>query len=493
MPITFAHPIRHVFVLMLENRSFDHLFGLSGIPGIDAATAANACPLPGGAAISFSGGAPATMPTDPGHEFGSVVEQLCGPGVTFPPTHIYPPISNRGFVASYARTFKTPTPARADVAYIMAGVDTPVQAPAIDRLAKNYVLCDKWFSSLPGPTWPNRFFVHGASSAGLEHSPTAPDIALWETLSGFRYPNGSVYDRLGNGNWRLYQDKSGPISGQIPQVGALHRINGGDVKDLDRFAADLAGGYTYAYTFIEPAYGDLIANSYQRGSSQHPRDGLAAGDRLVARIYNAIRQSPLWPQSLLLITYDEHGGFYDHCAPPVAPAPADNPPPGHNKSGFDFTRYGVRVPAIVVSPWVAKGAVDSVTRDHASVAATLTSLFGMAPLTQRDRAAASLSSLLKPAARPDADCPASITGATDPIAPAAQPIAIANAAQPVPEGSNLQAFLYVVRKAHAEAGARPDSFVAQNFAPAPTSRSPVTIGQAQAYIEQMAPHLFGAK
>lgn len=496
MALSFNQPVRNVFVLMLENRSFDHLFARSGIAGIAAATAADTNPYAGGAPIPFSGGAPATLSTDPHHEFGDVLEQLCGKGATLPASKVYPPITNQGFAENYATTFKNPPATRAGVAKIMAGVDTAVQTPAIYALARNYVLCDHWFSSLPGATWPNRFFVHGASSAGLEHSPTAFDIGVWEALAGFKYPNGSVFDRLGGGNWRLYQDKSGPIAGQVPQVSALKGIRGSFVHDLAGLEADLAGNYPYAYTFIEPAYGDVVGNTYRRGSSQHPRDGLAGGDRLVARVYNALRQSPLWRQSMLIITYDEHGGFYDHVAPGVAPAPGDNPPPRHNKSGFDFTRYGVRVPAIVVSPWVGKGVVDPVVRDHASVAATLTSLFGMAPLTERDRHAASLWPALRQSQRPDSDCPASVTGATDPppaAAPAPKVQALFSPAAPVPDGSNLQAVLYLVRKAHAEASVQTDHPVALGFAPPPPQPAIATVAEAQAYIDQLAPHLFATK
>ncbi len=496
MALSFNQPVRNVFVLMLENRSFDHMFARSGIAGIAAATAADTNPYAGGAPIPFSGGAPATLSTDPHHEFGDVLEQLCGKGATLPASKVYPPITNQGFAENYATTFKNPPATRAGFARIMAGVDTAAQTPATYALARNYVLCDHWFSSLPGATWPNRFFLHGASSAGLEHSPTAFDIGVWEALSGFKYPNGSVFDRLGGGNWRLYQDKSGPIAGQIPQVSALKGIHGSYVNDLGKLNADLAGNYPYAYTFIEPAYGDVVGNTYRRGSSQHPRDGLAAGDRLVARVYNTLRQSPVWHQSMLIITYDEHGGFYDHVAPGVAPAPGDNPPPRHNKSGFDFTRYGVRVPAIIVSPWVGKGVVDQVVRDHASVAATLTSLFGMTPLTERDRHAASLWPALHQPVRPDSDCLASVTGATDPqpaAAPAPKAQALFSPAAPVPDGSNLQAVLYLVRKAHAEASVQPDHPVALGFAPPPPQPAIATVAEAKAYIDQLAPHLFATR
>ncbi|WP_323120057.1 alkaline phosphatase family protein [Burkholderia alba] len=395
--------IQHVFVLMLENRSFDHLFALSGIPGIVAATGGNANTY-GGTAYAFGGGAPARMPTDPGHDFTDVLEQLCGPGVAFQKGQPYPPVANSGFVSNYATTrTEGPAPPAADVGDIMQGVDTRTRIPALYRLATEFVLCDGWRSSLPGPTWPNRYFLHGASSAGLEHAPSAEDMGAWETVDGFVYPNGSIFDALGAGRYRLYQDDSGPIWGRVPQVASIKGISCFDVDDLSHFEADLAAGYTARYTFIEPNYGDIANSSYEGGSSQHPMDGLPAGDQLVARVYNAIRNAPLWTSSLLVILYDEHGGFYDSVAPGRALPPNDGAPPTLNASGFLFDAYGVRVPAVVVSPWVAQGQVDHTVYDHSSLPATLERLFGLSPLTDRDRNASDLLPLITATCR--ADCP----------------------------------------------------------------------------------------
>lgn len=396
--------IKHVFVLMLENRSFDHMFALSGIPGITAATATGNANTYNGSTYAFGGGAPAQMPTDPGHEFTDVVEQLCGAGAQFQKGQPYPPVNNSGFVANYAtsRTEGTP-PQSGDVDDVMRGVDARTQAPALYQLATQFVLCDAWHSSVPGPTWPNRYFLHGASSAGLDHSPTSAEMGKWEALDGFVYPKGSIFDDLGKDNYRLYQDHLGDPVGRIPQVASIKGISVCDVDDLSRFESDLAADYTARYTFIEPSYGDVVNNTYKNGSSQHPMDSLAAGDQLVARVYSALRNSSLWDNSLFVILYDEHGGFYDSVHPGPATPPNDGAADTLNGSGFAFDVYGVRVPAIVVSPWVAKGSVDHTPYDHSSVLATLERLFNVPPLTDRDRNANDLLSLVTLTCRQD--CP----------------------------------------------------------------------------------------
>jgi len=398
--------IKHVFVLMLENRSFDHLFALSGIAGITAASPGDSNAY-GGAVYPFGGGAPDRMPTDPCHEFTDVLEQLCGAGVPFVKGQPYPPVDNSGFVSNYATSHSEGTPPPpGNAGAIMQGADVRTHAPSLYALANAFVLCDRWHASMPGPTWPNRFFLHGASSAGLEHSPTKEEMAGWDTLDGFHYPKGSIFDALGDDNWRVYQDQSGDPLGHVPQVASLKGVSFFDVDDLAHLEADLAAGYTARYTFIEPGYGDIVHGTYENGSSHHPMDGLAGGDQLAARVYDAIRNSPVWGSSLLVIVYDEHGGFYDSVRPGAAPPPNDGAAATLNASGFGFDVYGVRVPAIVVSPWVAAGQVDHTPYDHSSVIATLGRLFGLAPLTDRDRGANDLLSLVTATCR--TDCPARI-------------------------------------------------------------------------------------
>jgi phospholipase C len=486
--------ISHVFVLMLENHSFDNMFGLSGIPGI-ITSAPGASNSYNGVTYPVESPAPPSMPTDPGHEFLDVVEQLAGQGASFTPGKPYPPIDNSGYAANYATTRteitsgnpRLPTPG--EIGDVMKCFKTPDQLPVMYELATEFALCDQWYSSLPGPTWPNRFFVHGASSAGWDDSPSSAQMGEWETVKGFEYPRGSIFDALtAHGiKWRIYVDEAGPTAGGIPQVAALkgilwHR----DTYDFSRFADDLQGPYSCSYTFIEPNYGDVTDGTYGGGSSQHPMDGVHGGEAIVKATYEALRASPLWDSSVLIITYDEHGGFYDSVTPGRAVPPGDGTPnsPDANKHGFAFDQYGVRVPAIVVSPLIAKGVVDHTVYDHASVLATVERLFGIAPLTNRDANAHDVLRLLS-LPTPRTDCPATLANPATPVMQAAPPAPVKAqvAAQPVPEEGNIQGFLGVALKTDVEISGDDR---AQAAAKMEKVQQIETRGEAEAYIEDVA-------
>ena len=275
------------------------------------------------------------MVTDPGHEFQDVVTQLGGPSATYPAGGPYPTINNAGFAFNYATsTTEGAAPPSSNVGDIMLEFNTSTQLPVIYQLAKEFALCDHWFSSLPGPTWPNRFFLHGASSAGLDHSPSSIEMFEWGTIDGFAYPHGSIYDKLTSAgrSWRIYNDdtnaysdhpEQGSVFGAVPQVLALKGIDIGMIQSLSHFAADLRGDYPYQYTFIEPNYGNILNGTYAGGSSQHPKDDVYGGEALIKAVYEAIRNAPVWDSSVLIITYDEHGGFYDSVSPGVAVPPND--------------------------------------------------------------------------------------------------------------------------------------------------------------------------
>ena len=487
-------PVDHVFVLMLENHSFDNIFAFSGIPGIIHATTSNSNTL-GQQTYHVSSPAPSSMPTDPGHEFWDVLQQLCGQSARHYPWQPYPrPINNSGFVYNYAVSKSEITknnpnlPLPEQYGDIMQCFDTRSELPVIYQLATEFAICDHWFSSIPGPTWPNRFFVHGASSAGWADSPPSGTIVRWETPGGgFTYPSGSsIFDALSKARlqWRVYVDETGPLLGGIPQVAALkgvtYQVN---TQAFSVFQSDLQAPYPYAYTFIEPNYGDVAGGSYTGGSSQHPMDGVARGESLIKQTYEAIRNSPLWNRSLLIITYDEHGGFYDSVPPGPAPRPADGSPndANINNNGFLFDNYGVRVPAVVVSPMIPKGTVDHTLYDHASVPATLEHLYGLPPMTERDSTANTVLGLLT-LGTPRTDCPTRLNNpapaAPGPVAPSVAEPDVSEA--PLPDSGNVHGALATLLKTELEF-ARGDP--AEEAAARQRYSAIKTIGDARAYAE----------
>jgi hypothetical protein len=156
-------------------------------------------------------------------------------------------------------------------------------------------------------------------------------------------------------------------------------------SEFRNFERDAHNGSLPSYSFIEPQYFNFFTS---KANDQHPPHSVVEGEQLIARVYNAVRQSPLWNNTMLVITYDEHGGTYDHVAPGKAV------PPDSKTAHFAFDRYGVRVPAVVVSPFVPKAGIEHTTFDHTSIPATLKSVFSLpAFLTARDAAAATLSKI----------------------------------------------------------------------------------------------------
>ncbi len=391
-----AHEIRHVFVLMLENRSFDHMLGFANIigMGLDGKVTKAADLFDVDTSILLTLGKPAEfkMSTpDPGHEFTDTLLQLCGAGSIYPPGGPYPPINHSGFELSYSAT----SPDHPDA---VLKCFAPEQLPVLTTLAKEFALCDHWFSSMPGPTWPNRFFLHAATSGGLDRSPPGPIVVLSETVAGWHFEHATMFHRLAayGRQWMVFEGD------EFPQVKAIDDLDETHFHDISHFRKYIQDpGLSASYIFIEPNYGNDMAvigtSDYTCGTSQHPVDDVTRGEWLIKGVYEIIRQSPHWEHSVLVITYDEHGGFFDHVAPPAAIPPGDKvgsaPFFDVNKFGFDFRQLGVRVPAVVISPLIPPNTIDHTTYDHTSVAATVERLFGMEPLTDRDRHANSFEHL----------------------------------------------------------------------------------------------------
>jgi len=499
-------PIEHVFVLMLENRAFDHMLGFSGITGTDAVTG-NPTEINGlsgaesnawnGISYAVAQPAPDPMTVDPYHEFTDVLKQLCGPAAAYPRGGPYPPINSSGFVANFAQDAKSPSPV--DVMKCFA----PPQLPVLDALAKEFAICDSWFCSLPGPTFPNRFFALGASSSGLDHSPTTPETVIWQTVDGFQFQNGSIFDR-GRGflnfikgllpfvrkfKWRIYAGNK-----LFTLAHAVQGIHIQDITRYSRFAQDVSKtNYPARFTWIEPSYGH-VATDYVGGNSQHPLDGVTGGEALIKATYEAIRNSPLWKSSMLIVTWDEHGGFFDHVAPPRAIPPGDETQfESSNKYGFAFDQYGPRIPALVISPLIPPNIIDHRPHDHTSILATVERLFGLRPLTNRDRGANDLRSLASlpsprfdtPAAialRPEANTAysaISLDTLERPIPPAARE------SDPIESHHNLPGFLYVAARTDAELP--PQGVAPVDHAAHVSARlgAITTRGQARDYFEEV--------
>ncbi len=414
------HNIEHIFVLMLENRAFDHMLGFSKIVGMDAITGLprtiegvdptinkNTNPVGG---VDVFVNTPADfklkdIDIDPGHEFNNVLVQLCGDGAVYPDpiSGGYPPINNSGFISSY-HTEGSATPER-----IMKCFD-PTQLPILNTLAKEFAVCDNWFSSLPGPTWPNRFFLLAGTSGGLDDSPSIGELIAATALDGYHFENGNIFDMLDEYclEWKIYEGDEFPVSFALSGMN-LNALQG-RFKDFNDFESEInEADFSQKFIFIEPQYGshnfDITGpGDYTCGNSMHPLDDVTRGEKLIKKVYETIRNSPHWEKSMLVITFDEHGGFYDHVKPPTAVPPGDVPSTGNIHHNFKFDQLGVRVPAIVISPFVKKGVIDNTVYDHTSVLATTEKIFGMKNLTDRDKNANDFLHLLS-LERPRTDAP----------------------------------------------------------------------------------------
>jgi len=396
-----ADPIRHVVVLMLENRSFDHLLGdatriypeLNGIPqhGPRYSNVATKS----GKRYEQAPVAATRISIDVSHEHTDTLKQLGGDGT--------PPMG--GFIDSYLSVSGVSETDADQIAQVMAYFplgDTPADdsLPALHALARNFLVCDNWFSSMPGPTWPNRFFVHSGTCLGHVLMPSRQHP---ENLHV--YNQDTLYNRLDDAGkkWRIYHDgfpQSIVLTQLLPKAITSHYAS------MEDFFED-AGGPAEEfpdYTFIEPRYFSPNEND------QHPPADIAPGDQLIAQVYNALRgNDELWRSTLLVVTYDEHGGFFDHVPPPATIAPDDN------TDEYSFARLGVRVPTILVSPWVERG-VCKTPFDHTSLLRYACDKWGMPPLGLRAAPKAGVfqaknfASELTKLSAPRIDTPDKITG-----------------------------------------------------------------------------------
>jgi phospholipase C len=386
--------IQHFVVLMLENRSFDHVFGyrdgVNGLKGTEV-NYLNPAEPPSltNPAFKVSNAEPYTIAAGegPSHSFNAVTTQIYGS----------PKIArgavgkNNGFVMNYREALShdhvaNPT---ADQLRIVMQAFAPGTLPALETLADQFCLCDQWFCEVPGPTMPNRMFIHMGTSAGYVHN-------VWSQ----KFTNKTIYDLLQSEgkSWASYDFDHNELR-QFPSLNSFAQ----NFRSFeDNFASDVKAGKLANYSFIVPRF---VAKKGPVNSMHGPYD-VRPADQLVADVYNALRANDdIWKKSVLIVTMDEHGGFYDHVVPPNLPkASLDNfksPPPGDNESwvpAFSFDRLGLRVPTIIASPWVPQGKVDHTEYRHTSVLATVMKMFKMkGQLTNRVKTANTFEGLLSQA------------------------------------------------------------------------------------------------
>jgi phospholipase C len=345
--------LKHIVVLMMENRSFDHMLGFmkQQVPGIDGldgneSNPDNAVP-PQDVTVQATAAAQAELDPDPDHSWPGTNVQIFGneQGVDDGSPKM------KGFVKCYFSKRQD-----VDHSHNIMNCFSPDNLPVLTYLAQQYAVCDRWFASLPGPTVPNRLFAHfGTSFGNVDNSMKFGD-------------NGkSIYSRLMNAghSTKIYyfDDKSASVGFTF-----LLQNQPETMGTYEDFKSDCANGLLPDYSCVEPNYSD---HDDFLASDQHPDHNIIAGENFIGDVYNRVRQSPLWESTLLLIVYDEHGGTFDHVRPPqIQPDGVPDP-----ISGFRFDRLGIRVPAIFVSPWIQPGTIIHTQYEHASIPASVANLF----------------------------------------------------------------------------------------------------------------------
>jgi len=365
--------IKHIVVLMLENRSFDHLVGwlqsatyqIDGLDGTQFNRDSTGEPVKVTNDANWSG----DYDPDVAHDFLNVNQQIFG--TTAPAPGAAPTMS--GFVTSYGAVSGSVAKS-----HRVMKCFNPAKLPVLATLAQQYALCTRWFASIPGPTLPNRAYAHGATSVGhVEQT-----INWWKETK-------TIYELLVDHGFtaKIYYTDS---TITLTYGGMLARQAQFFVPDFDAFFDDCKKNNLPDYCFLEPRYNASDGVNPVAASDQHPDHDISEGETLILRVFNAIRSNPdVWNSTLLVIVYDEHGGLFDHIPPP----PAVSPDPIKSISpAFAFDRLGVRVPAVLVSPYIAQGTVVTDVFDHTSLIATARKVFIKAGwqdtfLTQRDKVA----------------------------------------------------------------------------------------------------------
>ena len=363
--------LKHIVVLMMENRSFDHMLGAmkSVNPQIDGLGGNETNPDSTGALVAvqpladFQG----QLDPDPNHHFAAVDLQIFN--------NANPRTANmQGFINSYFQQRQDTAHSQKIMYYF-----TPDKLPVLTSLAAEFAVFNRWFASIPGPTICNRAFAHYGTSFGH----VTMDLFYVNTIYK------SIYQRmLGAGHTAkiYYFDQASSTMEVVNLLKDQPQLFGSYQQFLD----DCKNNRLPDYSFIEPNYSDHDGDSGELlASDQHPDHNVQEGERFIATVYNAIKNNgALWESTALLVVYDEHGGIYDHVLPPSCMPDGFVAQPKDTGTGnpFTFDRLGVRVPSILISPWVPRGTVVSPLKadgtidnqrifEHASIPATVTSFF----------------------------------------------------------------------------------------------------------------------
>jgi len=362
--------IEHIVLLMMENHSYDNLFGMLGrgdgftIGADGQPTAAN--PYPDGS-VQHAFHMPTTC-------------QLSGtPSQEWLASHT---AYNNGAMDGFVRAPISPLD-KTIVGGVAMGYWTGDDLPFTYSLAKIFPIGDRWFCSLLGQTYPNRRYLIAGTSCGMTDDGGLSALTLLAPAAGTIF---NLLDKYGI-SWENYVAQY-PL-GATPY---LYPLNDGTPeasrhKPLSDFFTDAAAGKLASFTFLDP--------NYDTQSQENPQN-IVVGEALLARVVQAVGASPLWRSTMLIITYDEHGGYYDHVPPPAAIPPDKIKPillPG--EPVYDgFARYGFRVPSVIVSPYAKRDHVTHVLHDHTSVLAMLERKWNLPALTHRDANANDLTDFL---------------------------------------------------------------------------------------------------
>ncbi len=351
--------ITQIVIVMMENRSFDHMLGYLAFPEYGHPLANEIDGVPNAMEryqeeqVCFPKALenPILSP-DPPHERCYIQTQIAGGQMN-------------GFVTSYRDYLIASN--QLDSARIDGVMEycTSYYVPTTDFLAKNFTICDRWFAPLPASTLPNRLFA----SSGYAMRDVTPDGWVNDLASFFRgKPQPLVFDWLAARNpkilWRVYHNDLSFYGQWLSSVGQI--ISPPDnYLDFDQLPDDARTDKLQGVTYIEPLYEDNTRRGTSIACDDHPPASLWSGQTFLKKVYQDIAASPSWKSTLLVITYDEHGSFFDHVPP--QPIPAAIPANAIYQVPSGFTTTGLRVPAIVISPFVKAGGVCHTVFDHTSI------------------------------------------------------------------------------------------------------------------------------